>query len=166
MSSSVTRLSEVPANRVDVRPSEIGDVYRLADRLRVGDAAEVAALGLDPRAALRTAFRDAILRRSYFVDGELAAMSGLCGALLADIGEPYLLTTAVAERVPLAFVRCARAAVAEMLVYRRRLEGRVDASYGRAVRLLEVLGFTLSEPRPFGPNGAPFRLYSIVRGQA
>ncbi|MET4341938.1 hypothetical protein [Bradyrhizobium sp. RT9a] len=151
---------------VDVRHSEIGDVYRLAANLRAGDAAEVAALGLNPAAALRTAYRDAILRRSYFVDGELAAMSGLCGALLADIGEPYLLTTPVAERVPLAFVRCARAAVAEMLSCRMRLEGRVDASYGRAVRLLEVLGFTLSEPRPCGPNGALFRVYSVVRSQS
>jgi hypothetical protein len=151
---------------VDVRPSTIADVYDLAAHLRAGDAAEVAALGMEPREALRRAFRDAVLRRSYFVDGELAAMSGLCGALLSDIGEPYLLTTRAAERVPVAFVRCARAAVAEMLACRIRLEGHVDASYGRAIRLLEVLGFTLSEPRPFGPMGASFRIYSIVRGQA
>lgn len=150
---------------VDVRPSTIADVYELAAHLRAGDAAEVAALGMSPRDALRRAFRDAVLRRSYFVNGELAAMSGLCGALLADIGEPYLLTTPAAERAPVAFVRCARAAVADMLACRLRLEGRVDASYRRAVRLLEVLGFTLQEPRPFGPNGALFRVYSITRGQ-
>lgn len=151
--------------RVEVRESKIGDVYRLAAALRAGDRAEVAALGLDPRDAIRRSYRDAILRRSYFVDGDLAAMSGLCGPLLSDIGEPYLMTTAAAERAPVSFLRLARAAVAEMLRHRLRLEGQVDASYHRACRLLEVLGFTVSEPRPIGPNGALFRSYAIVHAE-
>ncbi|WP_439392326.1 hypothetical protein ACRQ5Q_22280 [Bradyrhizobium sp. PMVTL-01] len=148
---------------VDVRPSEVGDVYKLAANLRAEDAAEVEALGLDATIAIRRSYRDAILRRSYYVDGELAAMSGLCGALLADIGEPYLMTTPVAERAKVSFIRCARQAVGEMLLYRVRLEGHVAASYTRACRLLDVLGFTLSEPRPFGPKGALFRTYTMVR---
>jgi hypothetical protein len=150
--------------RVEVRESVMADVYTLARHLRDGDADEVQALGLDPRAAIRDCFRDGILRKSYFVEGELAAMSGLCGALLSDDGEPYLMTTGVAERVPVAFVRHARASVAEMLRQRSRLRGEVAAAYTRACRLLEVLGFSLSEPHPLGAKGALFRTYSMVRG--
>jgi hypothetical protein len=152
--------------RVEVRESRISDVYRLAGSLREGDAAEVAALGFDPRAALRRSFRDAVLRRSYFVDGELAAMSGLCGAFLSDIGEPYLLTAPVVERAKVSFLRHARASVAEMLEWRMRLEGHVAASYVRACRLLTALGFTLTAPEPLGPNGALFQQYSLMRADA
>jgi len=151
--------------RVEVRHSEVADVYRLAAHLREGDAAEVEALGITPAMAIRQSYRDAILRRSYFVDGDLAAMSGLCGSLLSDIGEPYLLTTPVAERAKVSFVRHARAAVSEMLCQRLRLEGKVAASYTRAIRLLEALGFSLSEPHPLGPKGVLFRTYFIVRQQ-
>lgn len=146
-----------------MRDSVMADVYVLASHLRSGDAAEIEALGLDPRRAVRDGFRDGILRKSYFVDGELAAMSGLCGAMVSDDGEPYLLTTPVAERVPRAFVRHAHFAVEEMLSLRSRLSGEVAASYTKACRLLAVLGFSLSEPHPLGPKGALFRTYSKER---
>ncbi len=148
---------------VIVRESIIGDVYILADRLRERDRREVIALGVTPRQALRGNFRDAVLRQTYLVDGEIAAMSGLCGAMLSDIGHPYLMTSPAAERAPVSFLRCARAAVKDMLRLRRRLDGVVDASYGQAIRLLEVLGFELSEPRETGPHKALFRTFSLVR---
>lgn len=148
---------------VTVCASEVGDVYRLAANLRADDAAEVAALGYDPSVAIRRSYRDGILRKTYFVDGELAAMSGLCGPLIADIGEPYLMTTPAAERAKVSFLRLARGAVREMLTHRLRLQGEVAASYVRACRLLEVLGFTLAPPRPLGPRGALFRTYTMAR---
>jgi len=144
-----------------VRESHVTDIYVLAANLREGDHAEVIALGFDPRDAIRRSYRDAILRRTYLVDGEIAAMSGLCGAMLSDIGEPYLMTTAQAEKIPVSFLRHARSTVAEMLGHRSRLEGYVAASYHKACRLLEVLGFELREPSPLGPHGALFRRYSI-----
>ena len=149
---------------VIVRPSVVADVYALAASLRDGDREEVESLGVDVRVGIRQSFRNAILRRTYLVDGEVAAMSGLCGVMLGDIGEPYLMTAAAAERVPLAFVKHAKAAVAEMLQHKRRLEGHVAAKYIKACRLLEVLGFTLGEPLPTGPNGALFRKYTMMRG--
>jgi hypothetical protein len=147
-----------------LRESVVTDIYALAAHLRDGDRAEVVALGLDPREAIRRCYRHAIQRKTYLVDGEIAAMSGLCGALLSDIGEPYLMTTASAAKMPVSFVRHARAAVAEMLIHRARLEGHVAASYRGACRLLEVLGFVLGQPLPLGPQGTLFRRYSMTRG--
>lgn len=148
---------------VTVRPSELSDVYALAANLREGDRDEVEGLGLDVRVGIRNSFRHAILRKTYLVDGEIAAMSGLCGSMLGDIGEPYLMTGPAAERMPVAFLKHAKAAVAEMMQHKLRLEGHVAANYTKACRLLEVLGFTLGEPLPVGPKAALFRKYTMMR---
>lgn len=146
-----------------VRESVVADVYALAANLRPGDRDEVESLGLDVRVGIRQSFRHAIQRKTYLVDGEVAAMSGLCGILLSDVGEPYLMTGPAVERVPVAFIRHARAAVSDMLRQRKRLEGHVAASYTKACRLLQVLGFTLGESLPTGPNGALFCKYTMMR---
>ncbi len=149
--------------KVSVRACEIADIYALATCLRDQDRMEMTCLGLEPRTILRASFRNSILRRAYFVDGELAAVSGLGGELMADIGAPWLMTTQAVARVPVSFVKIAREAVAEMLCHRIRLENVVAASYVGACRLLEVLGFTLEAPQPLGPNSVPFRKFWMCR---
>lgn len=151
------------ASRLTVRPSVVDDIYKLAAKLRQEDREEVEALGVDVRLGLRRSFRHAILRKTYFIDGELAAMSGLCGAMLGDIGEPYFLTGPAVERIPVAVVRQARESVREMLSHKRLLEGYVAANYVRAGRMLEMIGFTLGAPQPLGPKATPFRRYSMMR---
>jgi hypothetical protein len=146
-------------------PSRIGDVYRLARLMRPADRAEATALGLDPRVALRECFRQALLRRTYFVDGEIAAMVGLCGAMISDEGEPYLVTTPAVMRVKVSFLKEARKTVAEMLAMKRRLVGEVDASYSGACRLLEMIGFTLGAPHARGPRGDTFRTFTLEVGR-
>lgn len=148
---------------VTIRESEARDIYALAAHLRAADRAEVEAIGVSPRHAIRRSYRAAILRRTYLVDGGIAAMSGLCGAMLSDIGEPYLMTSPLAAAHPVAFVKLARQAVAEMLAHRARLQGHVAASYRGACRLLEVLGFTLGEPQPIGGSQVLFRSFSLMR---
>lgn len=148
---------------VTVRESEIGDVYRLAANLRADDAAEITGLDLDPTIVIRTSFRSAVWRRTAFVDGEIAAMWGLGGVLLSDEGAPWLLTTPAAERVPVTFVKLARANVAEMMRDRRLLSNVVAASYVRACRLLALLGFTLDPPQPMGARGVLYQRFWMTR---
>ena len=149
--------------RVIVVPSKIGDVYRLCATMRERDRDEAIAAGADPRVAMRAQFKAGILRKTYFVDGVLVAMSGLCGTLLADTGFPYLVTAKGIERFPISFVKEARRAVDHMLMLRSHLEGYVLADYTGAVRLLEILGFQLGEPEPVKPSGALFRKFSKER---
>lgn len=141
----------------------MSDVYALAANLRSADRAEVEALGIDPRSGIRGNFRAAILRNTFIVDGEIAAMSGLCGTMLGDVGMPYLMTAPVVERVPLTFVKQAKASVAQMLHHKLRLEGYVAANYAKACRLIEVLGFILEPARPFGSRNALFRRFWVMR---
>lgn len=149
--------------RVRIVPSRVEDVYALASKLRDADRLEITGLDLDPRAVIRASFRNAIMRRTAFVDGEIAAMWGLGGVMLSDEGAPWLMTTPAVERVPVAFVRVARGQVAEMLGRRARLANVVQASYGGACRLLELLGFTLEPPEPLGPHGVLFRKFWMLR---
>lgn len=148
------------ANVVEVRPSDIKDVFLLAANLRDADALEVRSLGVDPKRGIRDNFKSAMLRKTYLVNGEVAAMSGLCGSMLGDIGYPYLMTTKLVERVPVSFVRLAREGIYEMLHHKLRLEGHVAADYRGACRLLEVLGFRLGKPETIGEG--QFRKFFMV----
>ncbi len=106
-------------------------------------------------------FRHSLFAGTAFVDGEIAAMWGLCADMLSDCGEPWLVTTNAVEAIPVTFVREGRRQVARMLAVKPRLENMVAARYQRAVRFLEVLGFVVDPPRPFGPRQEVFRRFHI-----
>ena len=148
--------------RVTLKSSEIGDVYKLAASLRENDARELVGMGGDPLKIIRANYRHGILRTSYFVDGEIAAMTGLCGGALADEGLPYLFTTAAVEKVPISFLKEARAMVRRMLILRKTLTGYVAADYEGAMRLLTALGFDLGE-REIWKTGVAFRKFTRNR---
>ncbi len=131
--------------------------------MRPEDAAEFEAVGIDVRTGLRKTFRAALVRNSVFVDGELAAMWGMGGDALSDIGAPWLLTTPAIERVPVSFVRVGRENVAAMLRIKPILVNYVDARYRRACRFVEALGFVLDPPEPYGSKGALFRKFEMRR---
>lgn len=151
------------AARYLIRESEVGDIYALAKNLRDGDRLEIASLGKEPKAALRNCYRNAILRRTVVVDGEIAAMWGLCGTMLSDYGEPFLLTTPAIERIPVSFLREGRREIARMLRLRRVLVVRCAAAYTQACRFLECLGFVRDCSAHLGVNGELFHEYRMER---
>ena len=144
-------------------PATMSHVYTLAANMRQEDAAEFEAVGIDLKAGLRKTFRAALMRESIFLDGVLAAMWGLGGDALSDIGAPWLLTTPIVERVPVTFVKVGRQNVETMLRLKPILVNYVDARYRRACRFVEALGFVLEPPVPFGPKGALFRRFELRR---
>lgn len=150
------------AANVVIVPAAIAHVYLLAANMRAADRAEAVGLGADPKRALRLSFRQALMRRTAFVDGAIAAMWGLAGDCLSDVGYPWLVTSAAIERLPLTFVREGRRQLAAMLRLKPILENVVAADYAGAVRFLEILGFTLEEPIAMGPAGLPYRKFWIA----
>ena len=126
--------------------------------LRPGDAAEVAALGVTPEEALRTSLARAVWAETYLVDGEVAAMVGLClSSFAGGHGVPWLLTGPACERHKKRFLVESRRQVRRMLGEAAPLINYVHADYARAVRWLEWLGFTLDAPAKI--NGASFRRF-------
>lgn len=151
------------AGRYLIRESEVSDVYALAANLRLGDRLEIASFGKDPRSALRLSYRNAILRRTAIVDGEIAAMWGLGGSMLDEIGYPWLLTARAIERIPVSFLREGRREVARMLRLRRVLKGYVAASYHQACDFLERLGFELGPVVRLPRLNNTFREFTLER---
>jgi hypothetical protein len=151
----------------EIVPAEVEHVYLLAEKLRPRDEAEIRAVGVKPRRAIYRAFRNSVMCKTAFIDGEIAAMWGLCVGLrpgvspLSDLGVPWLHTSAAVERLPVSFVKVAKQELALMRAARRRLESFVDADYPQAVKLLRVLGFTVEKSAPLGVGGAPFRRFHL-----
>jgi hypothetical protein len=145
---------------VDATPEH---VRLLGTRLRLEDEIEVTSLGLTPKQAIWRSYRHAILRRTAFIGDEIAAMWGVNGQLLSNVGRPWLLTAPVIETMPLAFLKEARREVRDMLEAHPVLINHVQASYTRAIRFLELAGFTMEPPQHFGPLRVPFRRFSMRR---
>lgn len=149
----------ISSDRYRIVPGHPGHIAALAARMRIGDSHELHALGMTAQEGARISLRESLYARTVFVDGEMAAMFGLGGSFISRDGQPWLLTTPAIERVPFAFARVGRQLVAEMLTHKPFLWNYVTAEYHAAVRLLEILGFTVDDPRPFGPAGVPFRRF-------
>lgn len=150
--------------RYEIIESEPKHVRLLAEKLRDDDRREIDCAGLPVMKAIWRSYRHGIIRRTAFVDNEIAAMFGLSSTvLLGNSGNPWLLTTAQVEKVPVSFVKEGRKCVQEMLDVYPVLFSYVDAKYARAIKFLKLLGFTVGRPEPFGVNGAPFCRFETRR---
>lgn len=142
-------------------PATISHVHKLSRVMRKADAREVRSIGYDPRFALRMSFRSSLYARTAFIGEDIAAMWGVTGDILSNVGTPWLVTAPIIESKPLSFVREVKREVATMLTIKPRLENYVIADYRGAVWLLEKAGFYLDPPAPYGRHGILFRHFWI-----
>ena len=146
---------------VDSTPGHIRD---LSQNMRDNDRMEVCSVGFTERQMVRKSYDRAIWKKTAFVNGKLACMFGLGGGILSDVGIPWLLTTREMEKIPLAFIRHAKAEARGMLEYFPRLENYVYADYAAAIKFLQLIGFTVHpEVVDVGPNRAKFRKFTMER---
>jgi len=152
-----------------VVPTVPQHLRQLATMLRDEDVAEIAGTGNVPKRALWRGYRNSILCETAIIEGEPAAIWGLCiGGIvgvspLNPLGRPWLLTSARVEAVPFAVVREAKHAVSRMLSVTPMLENYVLSSYTRAVRMLRMIGFTVDDPVNCGKMGIPYSRFHVAR---
>ena len=145
---------------VEIVPATLA--HAAAIELRAGDAMEVAAMGATKDEAFRTSLARSLWAETYLVDGVPAAMVGLgLSSFVGGHGVPWLLTSPICERHKKRFLVESRRQVARMLAEVSPLMNLVHADYGRAVRWLAWLGFTLDAPVAI--NGAAFRPFHLER---
>jgi hypothetical protein len=141
-------------------PCEIKHVYALAKTMREADKREIENLGFGVKKALYRAFRNSVLCRAALIHGEPIAIWGLAVALrqdvspLSDLGVPWLHTSPLVEKIPVAFVKVAKRELAAMRHLRPKLESFVAADYKEAVKFLKILGFAIDKAEPLGLNGS------------
>lgn len=132
-------------------------VRDLGGRLRSDDALEITCLGESVRSALWHSWRGSPLRRTMLVNGKVAGIWGVHSDLISKRGIPWFLTAPEIERVPIAMVKEGRAELAEMARIYSHLDNYVLASYCRAVRFAQMIGFKVDDPMPI--RGVPFRRF-------
>lgn len=125
--------------KYSIVPAEESHLRILAQTLRSRDRDEARAAGFSPIRAVSGSFRRSLYRRSVFVDGALAAMWGVGGAI--TIGEVWLLTSPAIEKIPFGFAREGLREVSYMFTMYDRLRLAVHCNYSSAIRLATLWGF-------------------------
>lgn len=146
----------------DIRPMERGHIEAVLADLRQADRRELLLAGFLPADAVRLSYDHAEAALAGFWDGELACVWGVTPPpVLGDRGLPWLFGTRLLERVPMAFLRRCKPQVQALLERVPQLENWVHADNTLAIAWLGWLGFTLEDPAPYGPYGAPFRHFTM-----
>lgn len=149
---------------IKIVPTTSEHLRVLAETLRPEDRQEILAFGITPERALWRCYRSSLFSKTGLIDGEVAAIWGVNGAFLGDIGAPWLLTSPAVKKIsPLKFCRIYQKEALYMLELFTELSSIVDANYSAAIRLLEVIGFNLKEPKPMGSKGRLFREFWRVK---
>lgn len=151
---------------LEFRAPSGADVAELVRRMRPADVAECEAAGHpDLHAVVTKAVAVSPWCRATRVDGQLAAIFGVhpLQGLLGDTGVPWLLGTSTMTEHRRTFVRLAPSYIATMLNAYPKLTNVVHAANTEAVRWLRRVGFSLAAPFPYGPQGEPFRVFTLER---
>lgn len=151
-----------------VKPTE-ALVAELAANMREGDCAEVYALGMSPQRALESSLDRSHAAGAVLFDGKVAAIYGLVhveGPTIAGSKRAlvWLLTSTVVDAHPMSFWRLSKLMVKALRSEFDVIFNDVDARYLSSVRWLEGLGFSVSPPRPHGPNRVPFHFAALTGG--
>jgi len=145
---------------IEIVKMEKEHVRMLADHIRTADEEEIIAAGFKPFKAVWESYRYSLIPKAAFINGKIAAVWGVCGTPTGDIGQPWLLTTDEVYNIsPLKFARIYQKEVVRMLAMFPYLENYVDSRYTSAIRLLDIIGFTIEAPEPYGDNGAMFNRF-------
>lgn len=137
-------------------------IRALGETIRRDDKREIESYGFTCAKGIWRSYKQSLMNRCALVDGKVAAVWGVAGTFLGDTGQPFLLTSYESEKIsPLRFAKIYQFQVYEMLKLFPSLVNFVLADYSKAVRLLQIVGFTLGEPEMLGQG--LYRKFSMKR---
>lgn len=123
---------------VEGKEYHCGQMSRL---LRSGHQEIIARLGINTHRELRARFDDSSFRRAWIIDGELGALGGVTGPILAPSGHIWLAVSNKAMRYPIAMVREARRQLDVICDIKRELITSIVDGDLEAKRFAIFLGF-------------------------
>lgn len=130
---------------VDAAPGHIGMMLRTLEHDR-------RFANVDLRPILWRSYRNSLVRRTAFWDGEIAAMWGCSGVPLAGTGELWLCTNKIVDTFPTYFIKEVRKELPRIFALFPRVFGKVSTRYQTAADFLRYLGFTIE----VGRDGAQY----------
>lgn len=151
---------------VSIVISESWHVGEIKKNIRTADANEILRFGVSVQHGIWVSYRHAMMRRTALINGVPVAIWGCHGTMLGSVGSPYLITTPGVHQIsPLSFIKIYQEQVYAMLNVFPTLVNYVDSEYDAAIRLLEIIGFTVDDPEPKGFRGAMYRRFAIERAK-
>lgn len=137
-------------------------IRELRETIRDGDRKEIESFGFTSAKGLWKSYKNGLMNQTGLIDGKVAAVWGVGGVYLGDVGQPWLLTSPEVYKIsPLRFARIYQKEVIKMLELFPRLMNYVAADYPEAIRLLSIVGFQLAEPEKIGRG--MFRKFEMCR---
>lgn len=117
---------------------------KMVRRLRSEHARLIGELGVDPHRELTNIFYASSYRRAWLIDGELAALGGVAGAMASPNGYVWLAVSELALKYPVAMVKEARRQLEQILTTRSRLTTILIGDDAAARRFAIFLGFRVA----------------------
>lgn len=138
-------------------PTEMKHIEQAALSIRHADRIEVlASHGLDARQAILASWYGSDFARTLFIDDRIAAIFGV-RSLPDGAAQPWVLTTDLVDRRPVAFWRASKHVVRELRGRYPLLGQCIDARHEQALRWVSRLGFEVDkEPHRCGVLGLWF----------
>lgn len=147
---------------IEIIPTTPEHVLAIRDALQDDDKREISGYGVSCAKATWRTYRRAVWCRTALIDGIPAAFWGVAGIHLGRGGIPFLLTSRHVRKIsPLRFTRIYQLQLKEMLKIYPKLENWVLSDYHEAVRLLQIVGFTIGDPQPLGRHGLMYSKFSL-----
>lgn len=152
-------------SRLAVEPARDEDAVELAAAMREADRAELAAVGVDPEHGVRSSIAASRWALTARDDVGIVCVFGLAvyGTALAPVGAPWMLGTDRVRAHRRSLVRLGPAYIRAMVDEAPFLVNFVHAENRTAVRWLRRAGFSIHQPVPHGPYGAPFHPFEMTR---
>lgn len=137
-------------------------IRELRETIREGDRKEIEGFGFTCAKGLWQSYKNGLMNKTGLIDGKVAAVWGVGGVYMGEIGQPWLLTSDEVRKIsPLKFARIYQQEVIKMLELFPTLMNYVAADYPEAVRLLSIVGFDLGDPVKIGKG--MYRKFEMVR---
>lgn len=135
-------------NIIDTAPWHLRD---MATAMQSDSAETARKTGMTPLKALWDSYRRSIICKSAFINGKLAAIWGVEGTVMAEIGRPFLIMTPETQEYPMRVWFRYRKEINKMLEMFPCLEEYVPETNEKSIRMLEIMGFHVSKNKiPIG----------------
>lgn len=101
--------------------------------------------GINPLKALWYNYRNSIICKSVFLNGNLCAIFGISGVMLSEIGRPWICMTPETQKHPFRVAFRFRQELKKMLNIFPILEDYIEETNENGIRFLELMNFHVSK---------------------